>query len=244
MLPVKGVWVTLACALAVAAAWLGACDSQKTVYVKRSAGMLGLEGEVGQERFLEDGTRVVVVDEFPAADGQERKPKAAVEFVPRGEEGIPWTGGPYSYPGLTPPPKPRPKVEEPVEFELRKEYDGGRVVLSAIMPEHVLANLVECLKNKEWEPFYAQMLSDDARGAYERAGGLPTFQKWGEENRESLLIFLNRMGSNWSGTQVICEKVAPMRLRFRLDKRDIPNIRFESIEISMEHGGCRLAMVR
>lgn len=233
-------WMVLAATCAVVVG----CDSQKTVYVKRSAGMLGLEGEIGEERVLPDGTRVVIVADFPEKDGSVRKPKAAVEFVERTDTEIPWTGGPYSRAGLPPAPKPRPKEEPPVEFELRKEYDGGRIVLNAVMPEHVLAHLVECLKNKEYELFYEQMLSDDVRRAYERAGGVSVFQKWGEENREALLVFLNRMGSNWSGSEVIPSKVGPMMLRYRLDRREIRGIKFETIDISLEHGGCRLAMVR
>jgi hypothetical protein len=35
-----------------------------------------------------------------------------------------------------------------------------------------------------------------------------------------------------------------MRLRYRLDRRTLPDIRFEIIEIENEAGGLRLAMVR
>ena len=53
------------------------CEQTKTVHVKRGAGMLGLEGEVGQETVLEDGSYVVVVDELPKKKTATEKAAAA-----------------------------------------------------------------------------------------------------------------------------------------------------------------------
>jgi hypothetical protein len=88
------------------------------------------------------------------------------------------------------------------------------------------------------------MLSDEAHQAYERAGGETVFVEWAEKNRKELLVFLNRMGSNWSGSEVVTERVSALRMRYRLDRRNLPDIRFEVIEIINEHGGVRLALVR
>ncbi|MSR28746.1 MAG: hypothetical protein EXS03_04115 [Phycisphaerales bacterium] len=229
--------------LALLGALSQACDEGRTVYVKRGAGMLGLEGNVGDEYTLPDGTRVVIVDEVPSravtpGDG------AAVKFVEPESPPPAWTGGPMSlsavhvaYPGA-------PKDPPPKDFEPRKELGHGKVRFSAMMPEHVLSNLIDCLRKREYQPFYEQMLSDEARVAYERAGGAEVFATWAEEHRESLLAFLNRLGNAWAGSEVIPQTLTPKTLRFSLDKREIQGIRFTSVDISMEHGGCRLAMVK
>ena len=107
-----------------------------------------------------------------------------------------------------------------------------------------MAHFVEAVKTQEYGPFYSQMLSAEAHQAYERAGGEAVFVEWATKNRKDLLVFLNRMGSSWSGTEVIPERVSALRLRYRLDRRNLPDIRFEVIEITNEQGGVRLALVR
>ncbi len=220
-----------------------ACDEGRTVYVKRSAAFLGLEGDVGSERTLADGTRVVVVDDLPskvvtAGDG------AAVKFVEAKPPTPGWTGGPLSPSAVHVAHPGAPKPPEPEVFEPRKDHGGGRIEYRAMMPEHVLANLIESLRQREFKPFYEQMLADEARAAYDSAGGLDAFSSWAETNREALLAFLNRMGNSWAGAEVIPQQISRMKIRYSLDKRQIPGIRFTSIDITMEHGGCRLAMVR
>ncbi|MSQ90979.1 MAG: hypothetical protein EXS01_06270 [Phycisphaerales bacterium] len=215
-----------------------ACESTRTVHVKRGAGMLGLEGAVGTETILADGSRVVVVNELPTA--QQNSALRGKHYGPPEPPPDP-IAGMYSSGGMPPPPPPKP--EPPKELELREVARDGTVTLRAIMPEHVMAHFVEALKSREYGPFYEQMLASDARQSYERAGGEQAFIEWAEKNREGLLTFLNRMSTGWSGTAVLCERVSTMRLRYRLDKRNISDIRFEFVEIQMERGGSRLAMV-
>lgn len=207
--------------------------------------MLGLEGEIGQETLLEDGTRVVVVDELP------KKKDAAAQAMAQtlaqngrnSQNAEPvYTTPPYSLPGLPAPPAPKPEV--PKELKLRDVERDGTITLRAIMPEHVMTHLVEAIRNHEYGPFYSQMLSDETRQAYERAGGEAVFAEWAEKNRKELLTFLNRMGSNWTGAEVITERVTALRMRYRLDRRNLPDIRFEVVEIINENGGVRLALVR
>lgn len=216
------------------------CEQTKTVHVKRGAGMLGLEGNVGQETVLEDGSRVVVVDELPkkkTATGKSAAAKMSSKIV----DPI-YTPPPYSLAGQSAPPVP---MKEPVkELKLREEERNGSITLRAVMPEHLMSHFVEAVKKQEYGPFYSQMLSDEARQAYDRAGGEAVFVEWAEKNRKELLIFLNRVGSNWSGSEVVAEKVSTLRMRYRLDRRNLPDIRFEVIEIVKEHGGVRLAMIR
>ncbi|MSR45330.1 MAG: hypothetical protein EXS15_08290 [Phycisphaerales bacterium] len=232
--------MSIRCALAVASIVVAvvstACDSTKTVHVKRGAGMLGLEGAVGTETVLADGSRVIVVNELPKEHAAREQKK------PTTKEQREYSSGPYSNPGLPPPPPPI--AEKPKEFQLREVDRDGTVTLRAIMPEQVMAHLVEALKTREYKPFYEQMLADEARQSYERIGGERAFVEWAEKNRENLLAFLNRMGNGWHGTEVISQRLSPMRLRYRLDKRNLPDIRFESVDITMEHGGSRLAMVQ
>jgi len=214
------------------------CESEKTIRVKRGASMLGLEGEIGQETLLADGTRVVVVDELPSARSKKKDDVilGAVEPPPF------YTAPPYSLPGVSPPPPPKP--QPPKELKLREVTPDGKIILRAVMPEHVMAHLVEAVRTREYAPFYAQMLSKEAHDAYQRAGGEAVFVEWAEKNRKDLLTFLNRMGSNWNGSEVITERVTALRMRYRLDRRNLPDIRFEIVEIVNQGGAVRLAMIR
>ncbi len=216
------------------------CEETKTVHVKRGAGMLGLEGAIGQDTVLEDGSHVVVVDELPKK--KTATEKAAAEKKRNKIVDPVYTAPPYSVASL--PPAPAPKKEPPKELKLREEERDGSITLRAAMPEHVMAHFLEAVKNHEYGPFYSQMLSHEAHQAYERAGGEAVFVEWAEKNRKDLLVFLNRMGSNWSGSEVVTERVTALRMRYRLDRRNLPDIRFEVIEIINEHGGVRLALVR
>ncbi len=219
-----------------------ACQPTKTIHVKRGAGMLGLEGAVGQETINEDGTRVVVVDELPSGEsGTRSSARPAINSKSNDNEPV-YTPAPYSSAGLPPPPPPKP--EPPKELKLREVERDGSVTLRAVLPEHVMAHFVEAVKTHTYGPFYSQMLARETIDAYERAGGEEVFAAWAETHRKDLLTFLNRMGSNWSGSEVITEKVTALRMRYRLDRRNLPEIRFEVVEILNERGGLRLALIR
>ncbi len=218
------------------------CGPTQTVHVKRGAGMLGLEGEVGQETVLEDGSHVVVVNELPSEKSATDQAVADKRATKSKRSAPLYTAPPYSLGGLPVPPAPKP--EAPKELKLREVERDGSITLRAAMPEHVMAHLVEAVKNHEYGPFYSQMLSDEAHQAYERAGGEAVFKEWAEKNRKDLLTFLNRMGANWNGAEVLTERVTALRMRYRLDRRNLPDIRFEVVEIINEHGGVRLALIR
>lgn len=228
-------------ALMLGSGWWGllsGCAEERTVHVKRGASKFGLESPVGTETVLPDGTRVVVVDELPSRVADADAQPIGSFIVPRPE----YTASPYSPPALQPPPKPKPRPTE--ELKLREELPDGTIVLRAVMPEHVVSHFSYALKNREYAPFYAQMLSREARSSYDKAGGEAAFAEWAESNRKDLLAFITRMASGWNGALVVADRSAPMRLRYRLDRRTLPDIRFEIIEIENEAGGLRLAMVR
>ena len=66
MKPARAIWAVVALStLSLMIATVG-CEEQKTVHVKRGSAMLGLEGDVGDEKVLEDGTRVIVVGDLPS----------------------------------------------------------------------------------------------------------------------------------------------------------------------------------
>ena len=224
-----------------------ACGPTTTVHVKRGAGLLGLEGEIGQETIRDDGTRVIIVDELPSSTDSTGKNSGAASSKKsamnrKSSDDIPvYTGAPYSTAGVPAPPPP--KKEPAKELQLREVERDGSITLRAVMPEHVMAHFVDAVKSHEYGPFYRQMLADEARTAYDRAGGEEVFVAWAEKNRKELLAFLNRMGSNWSSSEVITERVNALRMRYRLDRRNLPDIRFEVVEITNEHGGVRLALI-
>ena len=53
-------------------------------------------------------------------------------------------------------------------FKIRKETQDGEIVLRCLIPEHVLMNLLNCLRREEYELIYDQLLSKETRERYEQ----------------------------------------------------------------------------
>ena len=56
------------------------------------------------------------------------------------------------------------------EFKIRESDDDGNVTLRAMLPEHVLSNTLTCIKNREYELLWDQIVSERTKLAYEAQG--------------------------------------------------------------------------
>ncbi len=70
----------------------------------------------------------------------------------------------------------------------------GEVTLRAVLPEHVLSQLLTCLRDRDWGLLYEQILSEEARYYFEsRENGTREFRAFFEGNRRDLAKLLQRM---------------------------------------------------
>lgn len=91
-------------------------------------------------------------------------------------------------------------------FRIRQELDDGSIVLRAVLPEHVFANALECIRNHEYELLWDQMLSERTKLAYaEQDQGVEEFAAFFREHRRELARTLNRMLLGISAHEVVVE---------------------------------------
>ena len=70
----------------------------------------------------------------------------------------------------------------------------GEITLRGVLPEHVHSQLLTCLRDRDWDLLYEQILSEEARYYFEsRENGNSEFQSFFESNRRDLAKLLQRM---------------------------------------------------
>jgi len=101
----------------------------------------------------------------------------------------------------TPPDEPRP-------FQLRQELDDGSVILRAILPEHVLANTLDCIRNSDYQLLWDQMIAERTKLAYAEQGqGPDQFTEFCKKHRLDLARTLNRMLLGIASNEVVIQDV-------------------------------------
>jgi hypothetical protein len=70
----------------------------------------------------------------------------------------------------------------------------GEITLRAVLPKHVLSQLLTCLRDRNWDLLYEQVLSKEARNHFEsNENGTTYFQTFFDTNRRDLAKLLQRM---------------------------------------------------
>lgn len=220
-------------ALAAACAWLAACccltacAPQRVEYRYRPAYMA--DPSAPKEVILPDGTKVIFVDQEPGGTTIDRS---------LGRTAPP--AGAVPEPQLGPDGKPLPtKV-----FEPRETDDDGNVILRNLMPEHVVANAMTCIRNEEYQLMWDQLLAPEARAAYERAGGYPAFEGWCKQNRRATLELLNRMRFNALGSDIAMTRVGPNRMRATVSPHLWNQFQLRVVEFEQTPDGMKLLSIR
>ena len=87
-------------------------------------------------------------------------------------------------------------VQEYLDSIQLEEVDEltGKLTLRAVLPEHVLSQLLTCLRDRNWDLLFDQILSDEARYYFEsRENGIAEFRYFFINNRRDLAKVLQRM---------------------------------------------------
>jgi hypothetical protein len=218
-----GAALALALALALATA-LAACDEQRVEYRYRPAYMT--DANSPSETVLADGTKVVFLDRDPAPSMLDRDLGGTLQKAKQRK--------------LGPDGKPIPEKV----FEPRETLEDGTVVLRNIMPDHVVANTMACLKNEEYRLMWDQLLAPDTKAAYQKKGGYPAFEKWCVESRRPAMELLNRMRFNAMGADVTMTKVSANRMRAVVSPHLWDQFKLRVVEFEMTPDGMKLASIR
>ncbi len=129
-------------------------------------------------------------------------------------------------------------------FQIREELDDGTIILRALLPQHVLANTMTCLRNQEYELIWDQLLSEQTKHSYElHDQDYDEFAAFFEANRLELGATLTRMMLGLSRGESFMETVAGGVIMFRFHPRIAREFEFKTVKVIPEGGGLKLLII-
>ena len=222
------------------------CETVTTEYHTRPGFYkLASEQELQDEFVTEDGRRVVFIEdgrlpsEVEAMEAEERKREEAArrERKRLRQEAIA-AGRPIPPEAMEP---------EPLEaFKSREVLEDGSVRLQAILPEHVIANVMVCLRNQEYSELWDQVVAKSTQRIYTSRGeGVEEFVEWCVRNRSELMMSLNRMSFGYyGGSDVIVDRLPDFSVRVRFSPTIASEFDFREVLVVQEREGMKLAGIR
>lgn len=130
-------------------------------------------------------------------------------------------------------------------YQIREELDDGTIVLRALLPQHVLANALTCLRNQEYELIWEQLLAEQTRRAYAlQEQGFEECEEFFSANRNELVAMLTRLLMGLVRGEAFMENVGGGVVRFRFHPRVATQFQFKTAEVVSEGGGLKLLMIR
>ncbi len=135
--------------------------------------------------------------------------------------------------------------DKPKTFRIREQAPDGSTILRALLPQDVLANTLTCLRNREYELLWEQMLSQQTKSSYEAEGqGAEEFAAFFEKHRTKLAATVSRMLLGLNANEVLVENLGGGHIRCRFHPHVGRNFKFKIVEMVSEQGGLRLLMIR
>jgi hypothetical protein len=129
-------------------------------------------------------------------------------------------------------------------FQIREELDDGVVILRAMLPQHVLANTMTCLRNQEYQLIWDQLLSKQTKHSYElHDQGYDQFAAFFAANRLELGATLTRMMLGLSRGESFMETLGGGVILFRFHSRIAVDFEFKTVKVIAEDGGLKLLII-
>lgn len=130
-------------------------------------------------------------------------------------------------------------------FRIREETDSGKIVLRAILPEHVLANTLTCLQNEEYELLWDQLLSERTKLAYaERGLGVEDFVQFFRKERQELARTVNRMVLGLPRQEVVTENLGGGVMQYRFVPQVAGAFKYRKVQLVSEGFGLKLLIIQ
>ena len=222
------------------------CETTVTEYHRRPGFYkLASEVELQDEMTAADGRRLVFIEDgllpSEAAEEQARqeaRAEAARRERKRLREAAIAAGRPIPPEAMEPEPKKA--------FQSREVMDDGSVVFRAVFPEHVIGNVMSCLRNQEYVELWEQVVADSTRRQYANADrGLEDFVQWCVRHRSELMMSLNRMSFGYyGGSDVVVDRLPDLSVRVRFSAQLGSRFKFREVLIVQERDGMKLAGIR
>jgi hypothetical protein len=129
-------------------------------------------------------------------------------------------------------------------FLIREEMEDGSIVLRALLPEHVLLNTLECLRQEEYDLLWEQMMSDRVKEQWEESGkGKDGCDAYFRKNRHELVASMTRMAAGLPGQEVRFDPLGNGVTRCRLRPQHVGKLKFTYIDVVKEGPGLKLLMI-
>jgi hypothetical protein len=241
-----GTRVRTTSAIIACAATLAGCTEVVTEYHRRPGFYkLASESELEAQYTAPDGTRVVFVEDGPLPSEQAARDARAAEReeAARRERARlrleAWKEG-------RPIPPEAMEPEPPQAFQAREVGDDGSVTYRAILPEHVIGNVMSCLRNQEYDALWNQVVCETTRRQWESSGGsYEDFVAWCVKNRAELMMTLNRMSFGYyGGSDIVVDRMADASVRVRFSPQLASQFKFREVHVVMDRQGMGLAGIR
>ena len=134
-------------------------------------------------------------------------------------------------------------------FQPREETEDalGRktITLRAILPEHVLVNTLNCLRNEEYQLLWEQGLAQRTKDNYaEHEQGEDEFVAFMKKQRHELVATLTRMIAGMSGQEVAIEYPGDGVTRCRLRRQIADPFKFKSVDMVRDDGWLKLLLIQ
>ena len=194
------------------------------------------EGELPSEVTLKDGTVVKFIDE---------EKRDELRALARGEDPYAKKSEPVDRDGDGKPDEPAEKAP------IWQENDDGTVTMRATMPEHVIANLMQSLRQERYIEFWRQMMSERTREIAETDYPQPgeaeqRFAGWARKHRKDLMATLNRISFGYLSPDVLIRKHGREAMTVELTPKVTQGggFKFTELDIQFEKGLPRLGGIR
>jgi len=136
-------------------------------------------------------------------------------------------------------------VSQAEMLQIWEEDESGKIKLRSIFPDHVISNAMSCVRLREWEVMWTQLISARSRETYLAEGkSYEDFVRHMEANREPLMETLNRMRVGYHQSDVMVDRLPGGGMRLRLSPIIAGQFTFTALELVPEGGGLRIAMIR
>lgn len=228
-------WTLHRSALGVAVVALAcAAGCVRTEYIHRPAFYAEASGRPLEESWTKpDGTTVIVSNKRRDDDGEPKRLQIMkVEILDETDDERKER-------------EKREKEEGIKELQPREELADGTIILRAWTPDQVLAHLMTCMRNEEYDALYSQLLDPTVRSKWEGSGGgLEAWREFCVTNRRDVMAMVNRMSFSLLGGDVVIERIGTNRLRSRFSPRLERQFKFRSVEMTYTADGMKLAAIQ
>ena len=130
-------------------------------------------------------------------------------------------------------------------FEPIVENEDGSVELHAILPVHVLGNLMYCLREEKYDVCWEQVLSETTRQAMAGAGeGSEDFASFLQRHRRDLLITCNRMALGLPRQDLLMEPGPNGVIRMKFRPHIADDFNFRRIDMISEGFELKLLVIK